>query len=118
MHTQSDHDHNGHHHDADAFSTRTDEKALDPAKPFTDPVCGMKVSANPDKKIVHAGSRPVSIHIHGARRPCRRVLRSGCSHHYLDPAGPDPGAAGTFPNIKSHQIADGFGSQDGTAHPG
>ena len=25
-------------------------------KPYTDPVCGMKAAANPDKSAIHAGS--------------------------------------------------------------
>ncbi|WP_194725309.1 heavy metal translocating P-type ATPase [Noviherbaspirillum malthae] len=49
------HDHHGHHHvhhghgDGDVA-----EPLLD--KPFTDPVCGMKVAANPDKTIFYQGT--------------------------------------------------------------
>jgi Cu+-exporting ATPase len=45
------HDHHGHHHGHDAAVT-----TVAAGKPFTDPVCGMKVSANPDKTIDYQGT--------------------------------------------------------------
>ena len=44
-----------HHHDGDATHVHADNSAVGMDKTFTDPVCGMKVSADPAKKIVHAG---------------------------------------------------------------
>lgn len=50
-HQHDHHGHHGHHHGQDdAVSTVNAEK------PFTDPVCGMKVSANPDKTIEYQGT--------------------------------------------------------------
>lgn len=49
---QHDHRHHGHHHPrASTMESQPDEQA----KPFTDPVCGMKVAQNPDREIVHEG---------------------------------------------------------------
>lgn len=49
---QHDHRHHGHHHPrASTMTSQPDEQA----KPFTDPVCGMKVGPNPDREIVHEG---------------------------------------------------------------
>lgn len=42
-------------HDGDAAHVHADNSAVGMDKTFTDPVCGMKVSADPAKKIVHAG---------------------------------------------------------------
>src|SRR5690606_38876632 len=52
QHDYSGHEHHAHHaHGATAADT-----AQDADKPFTDPVCGMKVAANPAKRIEHAGA--------------------------------------------------------------
>ena len=52
--------HHGHHHgdhiSGAARSANADEEVKNPDKPFTDPVCGMKVAANPEKKRVYAGN--------------------------------------------------------------
>ncbi|ABR91418.1 cation-translocating P-type ATPase [Janthinobacterium sp. Marseille] len=47
------HDHGAHIHGA-AHSANADEEIQNPDKPFTDPVCGMKVAANLEKKRVYA----------------------------------------------------------------
>ena len=53
----TDHEHHHHtgqnqHHHPDTAHEPT--QAIDPDKPFTDPVCAMKVAANPEKEIKHA----------------------------------------------------------------
>jgi Cu+-exporting ATPase len=60
MDSQSRDAHHDHHHDdadADAAAAHVHAagSAVGPDKPFTDPVCGMKVGADPAKKIAHAG---------------------------------------------------------------
>jgi Cu+-exporting ATPase len=44
-----------HHHDHDAAHVHAAGATSGPDKPFTDPVCGMKVGADQAKKITHAG---------------------------------------------------------------
>lgn len=44
-----------HHHDGKAAHALADDSAVGSDKTFTDPACGMKVSANHARKIVHAG---------------------------------------------------------------
>jgi Cu+-exporting ATPase len=47
--------HSHHHHDTD--QPRAGDKAVDrAAKPFTDPVCGMKVGPNPEREIAYKGT--------------------------------------------------------------
>jgi Cu+-exporting ATPase len=43
------------HHDGEGAHAHADESATGLAKLYTDPVCGMKVSEDPAKKIAHAG---------------------------------------------------------------
>lgn len=52
MDSQSHHGH--HHHEGD---TTSHSSVVDsPDKPFTDPVCGMKVAANPERTIEYSGT--------------------------------------------------------------
>ncbi|MDL2357874.1 MAG: YHS domain-containing protein, partial [Pseudomonadota bacterium] len=44
-----------HDHDSDAPHGHAPDSAASLDKPFTDPVCGMKVGADQGKKIAHAG---------------------------------------------------------------
>jgi Cu+-exporting ATPase len=52
--------HHGHHHGdhipGAAHSESVGKEIKNPDKAFTDPVCGMKVAANPEKKRVYAGN--------------------------------------------------------------
>lgn len=55
QHVHHDHDHHGHHHVHHGHGGGdVAEPVLD--KPFTDPVCGMKVAANPEKTIFYQGT--------------------------------------------------------------
>jgi Cu+-exporting ATPase len=45
----------GHHHDDASSSRHGGEPAQQPDKPFVDPVCGMKVAADPETKVEYAG---------------------------------------------------------------
>ena len=64
MDTKSQHKHHaGHSQEAHHHAHHGDEAAMghtavvtNPEKPFTDPVCGMKVAANPQKEIAYEGT--------------------------------------------------------------
>jgi P-type Cu+ transporter len=49
------HDHLGHHHDSNAAGDAA-VVIQSQEKPYTDPVCGMKVAANPEKAITYEGT--------------------------------------------------------------
>jgi len=44
-----------HHHDGGSAQAPSANSAVAADKPFTDPVCGMNVSAAPDRSVAHAG---------------------------------------------------------------
>lgn len=57
MNHQSSHDHmHGHHHDAHSGSPSHSGMDHTPDSRFTDPVCGMKVSVNPEKTVEYKGT--------------------------------------------------------------
>jgi P-type Cu+ transporter len=59
MNDDTQHHHNHHHHhpgDAAASATHGDDVAAHTGKPFTDPVCGMQVAADPGKEIDYEGT--------------------------------------------------------------
>ena len=87
-----------HHHNAPDNGVITAE---DPAKPFTDPVCGMRVAAAPEKQITHAGQD-----YHFCSRRCMDKFRADPSR-YLKPAAGQPlpaqePAAGTIYTCPMH----------------
>jgi Cu+-exporting ATPase len=49
------HSHHGHHHH-DGNTARYSSVEASPDKPFTDPVCGMKVAANPERTVEYSGT--------------------------------------------------------------
>lgn len=73
--------HHHHHHGADNDTALVSQE-LD--KPFTDPVCGMKVAASADKSIDYAGT---AYHFCSAR--CMEKFRVD-PQAYAAPAAPDP----------------------------
>lgn len=70
------HEHtHGHHHDHGAMHTTENSARQEVDKPFIDPVCGMKVAADPEKTIDHQG---ISYHF--------------CSHKCMGKFKADPQA--------------------------
>lgn len=63
------------------------EAPPDPAKPFTDPVCGMKVAANPEKTLKHNG---VAHHFCSTR--CMDKFRAD-PEAYVNPVQDEPAQA-------------------------
>ncbi len=55
-HGRHGHEHHSHHHAGAAITTQSPQDSRASDKPFTDPVCGMKVSGNPQRKIEHEGT--------------------------------------------------------------
>jgi Cu+-exporting ATPase len=49
------HSHHGHHHH-DSDTARHSSIVASPDKPFTDPVCGMKVAAIPERTTEYSGT--------------------------------------------------------------
>ena len=93
------HDAHSHHHDHHHGHGAT--MAESPEKPFTDPVCGMKVEANPDKQISYAGK---DYHFCSVR--CMDKFRAD-PQQYLKPAAKQPQpvpetAAGTIYTCPMH----------------
>jgi Cu+-exporting ATPase len=85
MTTHSRHDHHhGHRHDAGAAPMHADEVTDDPDKSFTDPVCGMKVAADPDKKVAYAGQD-----YYFCSAGCMTMFRAD-PQAYLSPAKAEP----------------------------
>lgn len=86
MNRQSDrphqHHHHGHHHGHDDAVT-----AVVADKPFTDPVCGMKVGANPDKTIEYQGT---AYHFCSAK--CMEKFKAH-PDAYLNPVKAEPAQA-------------------------
>ncbi len=81
--THRDHHEQGHDHPHGHASA----KALDATKPFTDPVCGMKVAADPQKEIRHDSQ---TYHFCSAR--CMDKFRVN-PQSYVLPRAPEPVAA-------------------------
>ena len=79
------HDHPTHaHHHAHAASGHEGHGVESPDKPFTDPVCGMKVAADPYKHISHAGQ---DYHFCSSR--CMDKFKAS-PQQYLSPAAKQP----------------------------
>ncbi|MEC4722877.1 MULTISPECIES: heavy metal translocating P-type ATPase [Noviherbaspirillum] len=74
--------HHGHHHGHDDAVT-----AVVADKPFTDPVCGMKVGANPDKTIEYQGT---AYHFCSAK--CMEKFKAH-PDAYLNPVKAEPAQA-------------------------
>jgi Cu+-exporting ATPase len=74
--------HHGHHHGHDDAVT-----AVVADKPFTDPVCGMKVGANPDKTIEYEGT---AYHFCSAK--CMEKFKAR-PDAYLNPVKAEPAQA-------------------------
>ena len=84
--THHHHDHHAHHkHQHGGHAGVAQGAAAD--KPFTDPVCGMKVAADPDKTIEHGGA---AYHFCSAR--CMDKFRAD-PPQYLQPGVPAPAQA-------------------------
>ncbi|RJG03499.1 heavy metal translocating P-type ATPase [Noviherbaspirillum sedimenti] len=82
------HDHAHHHeHGHDAKMVES------PEKPFTDPVCGMKVAANPEKKIDYAGK---DYHFCSTR--CMDKFRAN-PQQYVNPAAEQQPAQEAAPGM-------------------
>ena len=89
MKTNAHSHHHGHHaHDASIVEAGSAAQAVD--KPYTDPVCGMKVGANPEKEIEHSGQ---TYHFCSTR--CMDKFRADPAA-YTGPGSPD-GTAATMP---------------------
>jgi len=71
------HEHHEHHH---AHSTVAEV----PEKPFSDPVCGMKVAANPEKTIEHEGTA-----YHFCSTKCMDKFRAN-PKAYIEPDAAEP----------------------------
>lgn len=82
------HDH-AHHHAHDHHDAMAVEQS---GKPFTDPVCGMKVSAAPDKQINHAGQ---TYHFCSTR--CMDKFQAN-PQQYLQPVAKQPQPAQESPS--------------------
>jgi Cu+-exporting ATPase len=83
MNGNDHHHHHGRHHD-DAISSKHGEIAPNTDKPFTDPVCGMKVAADPEKKIEYAGDA-----YYFCSAGCMEKFRAG-PQTYASPGKPEP----------------------------
>lgn len=90
------HDHTPHHE-----HSHEGVMAGNPEKPFSDPVCGMKVAADPEKQVAYAGK---DYHFCSSR--CMEKFRTK-PQHYLSPAVEKPQAvkqaeAGTIYTCPMH----------------
>lgn len=74
------HEHHEHHHAHSAVVEAPD-------KPFTDPVCGMKVAANPEKTIEHDGAA-----YHFCSTKCMDKFRAN-PKAYIEPVAAEPAPA-------------------------
>lgn len=94
-HDHSGHQHHGHggheHHGHQAHEATAAIAAQEGDKPFTDPVCGMKVAADPDKKIEHAGKE-----YHFCSTRCMERFRAH-PQQYLAPKPSEPQPAREAP---------------------
>lgn len=77
------HHHHEHHH-GNATSSHEGHGASNQDKPYTDPVCGMKVAANPEKQIEFAGK---DYHFCSPR--CMDKFRAN-PQQYIDPTAKQP----------------------------
>ena len=92
MKTNAHSHHHGHHaHDASIVEAGSGSAAQAVDKPYTDPVCGMKVGANPEKEIEHGGQ---TYHFCSTR--CMDKFRADPAA-YTGPGSPDDGTAATMP---------------------
>jgi len=94
MKTNAHSHHHGHHaHDASIVEAGSGSGSAAQAvdKPYTDPVCGMKVGANPEKEIEHGGQ---TYHFCSTR--CMDKFRADPAA-YTGPGSPDDGTAATMP---------------------
>ena len=91
---QPDHDHSGPVHD---HGSGHDTAMPDP-KPYTDPVCGMKAAANPEKSVVHEGTAYFFCSMH-----CVEKFKAD-PRKYLDTkdAAPAPVVAGAIYTCPMH----------------
>src|SRR5450830_1063109 len=86
---QHDHRHHEHHHHANAPGASSPSDGY--AKPFTDPVCGMKVGPNPEREISHEG------HIyHFCSSGCMQKFKTAPAS-YLEGQRPPGASAGQAP---------------------
>lgn len=98
MDSQSHHGH--HHHEGD---TTSHSSVVDsPDKPFTDPVCGMKVAANPERTIEYSGTA-----YHFCSAGCMTKFgakpEAYLAPNSAEPASPPPAAAeGTIYTCPMH----------------
>ncbi|WP_414691355.1 heavy metal translocating P-type ATPase [Noviherbaspirillum sp.] len=76
-----------HHHEHHPGHGSTGAMVQDMEKPFTDPVCGMKVAASPDKTIDYAGT---AYHFCSAK--CMDKFRAD-PQAYVKPSAPEPAQA-------------------------
>jgi Cu+-exporting ATPase len=76
-------DENGHHH-GHAVADPKPPLVADTNKPFTDPVCGMKVAADPQKELQYAGQT-----WHFCSAGCRDKFHAN-PQLYLSPRRPEP----------------------------
>lgn len=92
MKTNAHSHHHGHHaHDASIVEAGSGSAAQAVDKPYIDPVCGMKVGANPEKEIEHGGQ---TYHFCSTR--CMDEFRADPAA-YTGPGSPDDGTAATMP---------------------
>ncbi|MFS0757717.1 heavy metal translocating P-type ATPase [Noviherbaspirillum sp. 1P10PC] len=92
MKTNAHSHHHGHHaHDASIVEAGSGSAAQAVDKPYTDPVCGMKVGANPEKEIEHGGQI-----YHFCSTRCMDKFRADPAA-YTGPGSPDDGTAATMP---------------------
>ncbi|CAL61725.1 copper transporting P-type ATPase [Herminiimonas arsenicoxydans] len=87
-----DHSHGDHSHHLKS-SINSDERVKNPDKPFTDPVCGMRVAADPLKEIEYEGNK-------------YHFCSAGCMHKFgvTPQAYIKPNTAGTAENMPSGTI--------------
>jgi Cu+-exporting ATPase len=85
------HDHGQHGHAAYGVDSGNDTAAAVTDKPYTDPVCGMKVGANPERAIEHGGQ---TYHFCSTR--CMDKFRADPGA-YTGPKSPDDGTAAAMP---------------------
>lgn len=93
------HEHHGHPHDGAAITTQSLQDSQVYDKPFTDPVCGMKVSGDPQRKIEHEGT---DYYFCSSR--CMDKFRAN-PHAYLAPKPEEPAhmpAEGTIYTCPMH----------------
>lgn len=81
-HHHHEHEHGHAHHHGAGHDTATAAQVQD--KPFTDPVCGMKVAANPEKTIDYNGER-----YHFCSAKCMEKFRAN-PQTYIKPATAEP----------------------------